>query len=118
MLSAAYGNQQKAAPAGRMQYRFPLLRPADLVSLLEAYQIRLAESDITKPSANMMMKLFEAVASTVMGVQYARLAQAMDTEEVKANMEQIMDHPELQADSMPLMTFFRHLYVIRWVRMG
>lgn len=99
--------------SARVKYNlpFPMLKTPDIVMCLqEGLGIRIPESDLQKPSAAMIMRLYENIADQLTGLQYGKYKGIYeDPERLQSTIEETMDHPELHQDSLPMVVFYHGL---------
>lgn len=88
--------------------QFPILKVADIVLCLEDQDVRLTETDVSKPTAPVMTRLYEALCDMFMGVKYGEY-QLSDPSFVSEIIDSNLDHPELHRDSLSWILFFRRL---------
>jgi hypothetical protein len=103
----------------RPAYPFPELDPGQIASCLENLDINLSESDIRKPTAGQVLKLFEILGEKLMSVRFGQFVGSFGDEAERERMlDDITDHPECHANSLPLLTFFHHWYFLYGVLGG
>lgn len=94
----------------QQKYFFPVLKTSEIVSCLDNIDIRLADTEITKPTQTSAMRLMDILAELFVGIKYGQFEGIYeDQETLNQALEEIMDFPELHRDSLPLMTFYRRL---------
>lgn len=107
-MSLAYA-QTPRHRVPKPSYPFPELDTASIVTCLENLDISLTEQDIRKPNPNTAFRLFETLGDKLMSVQFGKYTGAFQDEDVLNEMlEDLMDHPELHQNSLPLLNFFHH----------
>jgi hypothetical protein len=92
------------------KYIFPVLRTSEIVKCLDNIDIRLADTEITKPTPISAIRLLGILAELFVGFKYGQFEGIYeDQETLNQALEEIMDYPELHHDSLPLMAFYRRL---------
>lgn len=97
----------------KVQYSFPVLKSVDIVANMEALDfLSVTESDVTKPSAAVTMRIMEALCDNFLSTRYGQYGGIFDQDEnlLQQLLEEVSDAPELHRDSVPLMCFYRKMY--------
>ncbi len=90
----------------------PMLRNADIYAYLKRADFPIQESDLAKPTTQSVLRLYGAILHHLVDIPYGQLSSSPAddaNDKLLLSLNDLMDHPELHADSMPLMAFFRHM---------
>ena len=90
-------NRQEQRPV----YSFPELRNPEILQCLEDLRIPITDADLSRPTPQVIQKLFEAFAEIFFG----GLMSFSNTPAVA----EILEYPELHVESIGLISFFRSM---------
>ncbi|KAJ1908960.1 kinetochore-associated Ndc80 complex subunit nuf2 [Tieghemiomyces parasiticus] len=88
---------------GRAPYSFPALPPAEILQCMNDLQIPFTEEDLMKPTPQRMQVVYEAFVDIFMGITSDQF------EDPKVELANLIEFPEIHADSTVLMTFYHHV---------
>ena len=89
------------------KYSFPILRNAEILQCLQDLQISFAEEDLTKPTPQRIMQLYETFTDFLMGVTREQFSQP------SFNVLQTLEYPDLHMEGISALGFYKQLWVER-----
>ena len=88
----------------KVEHLFPELPVQEILQCMEDLRIPLSERDISKPNSAQVQKVFEQFAEIFMGINKDSYVQP------QFGAMEFLEHPELHAESLSLITFYRIMY--------
>lgn len=88
----------------RPLYSFPELKNGEILQCMEDLRIPLSESELTKPSLQVVQRIFESFADIFMGIGKEQFGQQPAFQVVET-----LEYPDLHLDSISLVAFYRLL---------
>ena len=85
----------------RPVYSFPELRNAEILQCLEDLRISVTEADLSRPTPPAVQRIYEAFAEIFFG--------GAITAANNPAVAEILEYPELHAESIGLISFFRSM---------
>lgn len=87
------------------KYSFPILRNAEILQCLADLQIPFTEEDLTKPTPQRIMQLYETFTDFLMGVTREQFSQP------SFNVLQTLEYPDLHMEAISALGFYKQLWV-------
>lgn len=103
-------NGEDTSAAIMSNYSFPMLKKAHLVANLHELGLDLAVEDLSNPKPETVRHVYETMIEHCMSVTPEELSTP------KFAATEALQHAELHEDSVPVVEFIRHLYVVSNVR--
>ncbi|KAJ3047943.1 kinetochore-associated Ndc80 complex subunit nuf2 [Rhizophlyctis rosea] len=89
----------------KQAWSYPILKPSELRDCMQDLQIPFSDEDLQKPSQHRVLAVYEAFAEILMGVTRESALQQQHNFAIM----QILEYPDMHAESIGLMSFYRQL---------
>ncbi|KAI8588324.1 kinetochore-associated Ndc80 complex subunit nuf2 [Geranomyces variabilis] len=89
--------------AQRTGLTFPILKPSELVRCMADVGIPFSEEDVSKPTTQRLLAVYEHFTKLILGVTRASFAVP------SFNVQQALEYPELHQDALNFMGFYQQL---------
>jgi kinetochore protein Nuf2 len=83
---------------------FPELKNGEILQIMDELRIPISESDLIKPTPNVMQRVFELFLELFMGIPPTCPGSQPNFEVVD-----ILEHPELHLEAINLMSFYKNM---------